>query len=378
MGTVCALSYVMANPTTAVVAAALCIALAAAWTALLKNSPIDPANIDLPHPPQRLGVFAHNKRLQNPHKFGSGSIPNPEDLVFDSQGRLYTGCGDGWIKRISFLDNLDVLVENWTYVGGRPLGLVFGSHGELLVCEPSQGLLNVTEDHVEILTDEADGLKVKFADGVDASREGAVYFTDASYKYGFHDHLFDILEYRPHGRLLKYEPSTKRTNVLLTDLYFPNGVALSAKQDFLVFCETSLYRCQKYWLKGPEKGTVESFIDNLPGLPDNIHYDGNGTFWIGIPTSRTLIWRMATKFPSVRHVLALMTTLSPRVVFDAIINEPGVLAVNEMGNPIALYSDPNSKNQINTGLKRGECVYYGSLTLDYIGRVPLTQEIPIN
>lgn len=44
------------------------------------------------------------------------------------------------------------------------------------------------------------------------------------------------------------------------------------------------YRCQKYWLKGPEKGTVESFIDNLPGLPDNIHYDGNGTFWIGVPT----------------------------------------------------------------------------------------------
>jgi len=135
---VCALSYVMANPTNAVVAAALCIALAAAWTALLRNSPIDPANIDLPYPPQRLGVFAHNKRLQNAHKLGSGLIPNPEDLVFDSRGRLYTGCGDGWIKRISFLDNLDVLVENWTYVGGRPLGLALGLYGELLVCEPSQ------------------------------------------------------------------------------------------------------------------------------------------------------------------------------------------------------------------------------------------------
>jgi hypothetical protein len=175
----------MGNPTIAVVAAVLCIALAAGWKALLRTSPIDPASIDLPHPPQRLGVFAHNNRLQNAHKLGSGLISNPEDLAVDSQGRLYTGSGDGWIKRISFVDNLDVLVENWTYVGGRPLGLAFGIHGELLVCEPSQviihhrflffisifimfhihhvlqGLLNVTEGHVEILAEEADGLKFK-------------------------------------------------------------------------------------------------------------------------------------------------------------------------------------------------------------------------
>jgi len=367
----------MANLTIAVVAAAICIALAAAWRDLLTISPIDPANIDLPHPPQRLGVFAHNKRLQNAHKLGSGLIPNPEDLVFDSQGRLYTGCGDGWIKRVSFLDNqLDVLVENWTYVGGRPLGIALGSHGELLVCEPSQGLLNVTEGRVEILTNKADGLELKFADGVDASREGAVYFTDASYKYGFHDHLFDILEYRPHGRLLKYEPATKTTSVLLKDLYFPNGVALSAKQDFLVFCETSMHRCQKYWLEGPKKGTVESFIENLPGFPDNIRHDGNGTFWIALLTSRTFAWTVATKFPPVRHVLALMATLAPGAVSDAI--DPGVLAVNEKGNPISLYSDPNLGKQINTGLKLGDSMYYGSLALNYIARLPLTREIPIS
>ena len=48
----------------------------------------------------------------------------------------------------------------------------------------------------------------------------------------------------------------------------------------LFFCYR--YRCQKYWLEGPQKGTVESFIENLPGLPNNIHYDGNGIFWIGV------------------------------------------------------------------------------------------------
>ena len=104
----------MENPTIAVVAAVLCIALAAGWNALLRTSPIDPANIDLPPPPERIGVYAHNQRLQNAQKLGSGLIPSSEDLALDSQGGLYTGCGDGWIKQISFLDNLDVLVENWT------------------------------------------------------------------------------------------------------------------------------------------------------------------------------------------------------------------------------------------------------------------------
>ena len=135
----------MANPTIAVVAAVLaavlCIALAAGWNALLRTSPIDPANIDLPPPPERIGVYAHNQRLQNAQKLGSGLIPSSEKMALDSQGRLYTGCGDGWIKRISFLDNLDVLVENWTYVGGRPLGLAFGIHGELLVCDPYQVMI---------------------------------------------------------------------------------------------------------------------------------------------------------------------------------------------------------------------------------------------
>lgn len=76
--------------------------------------------------------------------------------------------------------------------------------------------------------------------------------------------------------------------------------------------------------------------------------------------------------------MALIARLAPGAVTGSRVDEPGVLAVTEMGDPIALYSDPNSKNEINTGLKRGGSLYYGSLTLDYIGRVPLTQEIPIN
>lgn len=43
-------------------------------------------------------------------------------------------------------------------------------------------------------------------------------------------------------------------------------------------------RCQRYYLEGRRKGSVDMFIDNLPGVPDNIRYDGEGLYWIALGT----------------------------------------------------------------------------------------------
>ena len=32
------------------------------------------------------------------------------------------------------------------------------------------------------------------------------------------------------------------------------------------------------------KGKLEKFIDDLPGMPDNIHHDGKGHYWIALAT----------------------------------------------------------------------------------------------
>lgn len=104
-----------------------------------------------------------------------------------------------------------------------------------------QGLLRVTkEGTVDLLTDEAEKVKFRLTDGVDVARNGAIYFTDASYKYNLGEYILDHMEGRPHGRLMSFDPQTNLTQVLLHDLYFANGVALSPHHDFLVFCETPL------------------------------------------------------------------------------------------------------------------------------------------
>ncbi|GLJ34585.1 hypothetical protein SUGI_0695630 [Cryptomeria japonica] len=329
----------------AAIVGVVCVALGLGWKALLSVSPIDPLPFDLPPPPDRVGILSYNNRLHSAFKLAFGQVLGPEDLAVDSQGRLYTACADGWIKRISFESNdsySSLQVEKWAYVGGRPLGIVLGLHGELLVCEASRGLLNVTEDKVELLSGEAEGLPYRLADGVDISSR-------ADLAAGCSNMIL-------------------QTTLLLRELYFANGVALSPKQDFLVFCETSMFRCRKFWLQGPKKGNTESFVDRLPGVPDNVRYDGRGIFWIALPTSWNLLGRTMIRYSFLRHLVVAMAAVAPHVIDSTLINEASVLGVNENGEAVALFSYPGI-TMITAGLRVGEFLYYGGLHLEYIGRL---------
>ncbi|CAL4915378.1 unnamed protein product [Urochloa decumbens] len=221
------------------------------------------------------------RALERSERVGEGRLPGPEDLAYDAAGGwLYTGCADGWVRRVS-VPGGDV--EDWARTGGRPLGVVLAADGGLVVADADIGLLKVSpEREVALLTDAAEGVKFALTDGVDVAADSTIYFTDASYKYNLANHMTDILEARPHGRLLSFDPATGRTAVLARDLYFANGVAMSPDQSSLIYCETVVRRCSRYHITGDKKGTVEKFIDNLPGVPDNIRYDGEGRYWIAL------------------------------------------------------------------------------------------------
>lgn len=66
-----------------------------------------------------------------------GEVSGPEDLAYDKRRRvIYTGCEDGWIKRVTVNDSvLDSAVEDWVNTGGRPLGLTLKPNGELIVAD---------------------------------------------------------------------------------------------------------------------------------------------------------------------------------------------------------------------------------------------------
>ncbi|TKY58350.1 STRICTOSIDINE SYNTHASE 7 [Spatholobus suberectus] len=241
-----------------------------------------------------------------------------------------------------------------------------------MVCEDSviqlmmQGLLRVTsEKEVELLVDEFEGLKFKLTDGVDIADDGTIYFTDASYKYPVEDAVLDILEGKPNGRLLSYNPATKKTSLLAQDLYFANGVAVSADQQFVVFCESVLMRCNKYYVQGPKTGSIEKFCD-VPGMPDNIHYDGQGHYLIAIFSAFTPEMDLAFRYPFIRKAVAIVTKYVRRLLIS---KNGGVLVVDLEGKPTEHYYDP--KLSLSGAIKIGNYIYGGSLSYPFVIRLDI-------
>ena len=244
---------------------------------------VDPVAYTPPEKPALTGPLAPNQALRTARKLAEGRIHGPEDVAVDGQGRVYGGTNDGRIQRL----RPDGSVEDFALTGGRPLGLRFDPAGNLIVCDAVKGLLAVDpQGRVSTLVTEASGVPVRFADGVDVATDGNIYFSDASTRYGVEDSLYDLLEARPHGRLIRYDPAARTAAVLLTGLYFANGVALSPGEDFVLVNETFRYRITRYWLAGPKAGRFEVFAENLPGFPDGISSNGRGTFWVAFFTVR--------------------------------------------------------------------------------------------
>jgi len=223
---------------------------------------------------------------------------------------------------------------------------------------------------LEMLTNEAEGVGFKLTNGVDISDEGVIYFTDASSKYNISEVTWDMMEGRPYARLMSYDPSTKQTQVLVRDLYFANGVAVSPDQQFVVFCETFMRRCKRYYIQGEKKGSVDIFIDHLPGVPDNIRYDGeSGQYWIALASGNTFVVDLAQRYPVIRKAMAIVEKYVETPHME---KNSGLVAVDLQGKPLAHYYDP-SLSLLTAGIKIGDYLYCGFLLRPYILRLNLTQ-----
>jgi len=81
------------------------------------------------------------------------------------------------------------------------------------------------------------------------------------------------------GSLLRYDPSTNQTTVLLSNLAVPTGVAISRDGSFALVSEFLSFKVWKVWLKGPRANSSELFM-LLAGRPNNIKRNSRGQFWI--------------------------------------------------------------------------------------------------
>jgi len=347
-----------------IVLAAVGIAILLIIILITLKSPVDPVAYNAPQKPAMTGMLAPNDLLQRAELLAKGKINGPEEVAVDEKGRLYFGTPAGTISRLLS----DGVIETFATTGGRPLGMKFDPKGNLIVADAYKGLLFVDPQGViKILATSADGVPFRCTDALDVAKNGTIYFTDASDKFQLKDYLLDMIEARPHGRLMRYDPVSGKVTVLLSGLHFANGVALSKNEDFVLVNETCTYSIHRYWLAGPKAGTNDMFIENLPGFPDNISSNGKGKFWLALITVRNDMLDKLHQYPKIKSFIGKL----PASLWSKTERYGFVVALDERGNITGTLQDPTGKHlyDVTSAQEYSGYLYLGSLHADRIGKL---------
>ena len=266
-----------------------------------------------------------------------GNVNGPEAIAFDDNDLMYTANEDG---RIIVLNSDGSNPHDFAQTGGRPLGLKFDSNGNLIVADAFQGLLSIdTAGQISMLTSGYGGLPFMLTDDLDIGSDGTIYFSDASSVNNLNNLNNDWGQ--ANGRLLSYNPNTDVTNLLLDNLYFANGVALSPDESYLLVNESAVNHIRRYWLTGPNAGQTEVFsnVSQFQGLPDNITHNGESLFWVA-------------------------TFFGPVIALD---NNGQIL--------YQLNFDSNLFTENTSAIQYNDTLYLGTLHDSIIGKIPIPSQI---
>ncbi|OLF53359.1 SMP-30/gluconolactonase/LRE family protein [Pseudomonas chlororaphis] len=318
-------------------------------------------------PSLKTGLYAENQKLKGLQSVGAPNIDGPEALLLED-GWLISGLHDGRVIRTA-LDggSLHVLANT----GGRPLGLARHPDGRLIIADAIKGLLALdAKGQLHTLSTYADGRPLGFTDDVAVDAAGRyAYFSDASSRWGYGQDGEAVIEHGGDGRLLRYDFQSGQTDQLLDGLQFANGIALGPQEAYVLVNETGAYRISRYWLSGVKAGTHDLFIDNLPGLPDNLSFNGQGRFWVALYAPRNALLDGTAPYPLVRKMLVRAMTVLPKPVEKRAF----VLGLDTQGQVVANLQDASADSYapITTVREYGDALYFGSLTASHMARLPL-------
>jgi len=322
---------------------------------------------DAPPAPVLAGPYQRNERLAQMERIDLGGATGPEDVAVDRRGRLYTGTEDGRILRLD-PERIDGGPTTFARTGGRPMGLAFTPGGELVVADLRRGLLAVTPGGgVRTLVRAVGGRPLGRTNGVALGPDGSVYFTDASWAHPEGPATRALLEHRPTGRLLRYDPEAERAEVLLDSLYFANGVAVSHDGSFLLVAETGAYRVRRVELEGKARGRSRVVRDNLPGFPDGVTAGDGERFWLTLASPRSRVLDALLPHPFLRTALLRI----PEAMRPGPRRYGFVLTLDGEGRILETFQDPGGRYApITSAVPVGEALYLGSDREDGLGRIP--------
>lgn len=343
---------------------------------------------------------------------GKPLLDGPETIVFDDESNMYALIS----KRgsVVILNNLAPSSNNENIIyadvtelasfAGSPLGGKFVPGTKILYFADSiLGLCRIdlakNNPKVELVASKvqlSDGSEspILYADDVDIGRKsGMVYFSDASnilperdpdLSYdNMHGYKIDFMRGIKSGRLLRYDPTTEKVDILADGIWFANGIAVDeVNEEFIMVSETSMMRTLKYTLKGDKEGTLEVMNDRLVGVPDGADCSEHGDkCYIAIPTTvPSIIQVLHSRYmPKILEaalktlILMLPKSLAPKPdSYGAVVE---IVIGSELSTLGRLFQDPYGADiRFITGVteKNGK-LYLGSLQNSFIGVLDLQQ-----
>jgi gluconolactonase len=230
--------------------------------------------MDLP-----LEIPEHWETLQ-PEKVAEG-FGFPEGASAAPDGSVFlVNCDNEIIHRVS----VDGSIEVFAQLPGKGNGSKRRENGNLVVCDYAAKCLMEFDSAGNgcILTErDTDGKPFTGPNDVCIARNGDLYFT--SPQGSDRDH--------PIGKVYHYAAATGATTVVAEGLAFPNGLSLSATEDYLYIAETFHSRIWRFPVLQPGVLGAGRIFAQLPGLhyPDGIDFDAEGWLYVAYYGSATIV-----------------------------------------------------------------------------------------
>lgn len=332
------------------------LAIALAAYLALWPVPIEPVSWKAPAGTGFTGAYQPNTKLVDAKSIVLNGEIGPEHVIEGPDGKLYVSVVSGKILRMDAAGNEQ---ELYASTGGRPLGMMFDTSGNLLVADALKGLLSVAQGgRTEVLVKSGAGEPLTFPNALVVAKSGKVYVTDSSTRFSparwgttQEAALLEVLEQSASGRVLEYDPATRRTRVVATGLSLANGIALSSDERSLFVSESGRYRVWKLDASADQldlahpPAQLRPFLDNLPGYPDNLTRGADGKIWLGLAGQRNELDLMAEK-PFMRA----LTLRIPRFMWSLPKAYGHVIAFTEDGRIVASLQDPTGASPTTTGV----------------------------
>uniref|UniRef100_A0AAZ3QBJ8 Adipocyte plasma membrane-associated protein n=1 Tax=Oncorhynchus tshawytscha TaxID=74940 RepID=A0AAZ3QBJ8_ONCTS len=337
-----------------------CLILPMLVVFFLLESPIHPELLSLNEPPLMSGCYEPNFKLREAQRLFEDQLVGPESIA---------NFGDGSREQEPSC--------------GRPLGIRVGPNGTLFVADAYLGLFKVNPVTGEVTNlvsagQMVGGRRLSFVNDLDVTQDGRkVYFTDSSSRWQRRDYLHLIMEATADGRVLEYDTETEEVTVLMENLRFANGIQLFPDEESVLVAETTMARIRRVHVSGLNKGGMDTFVDNLPGFPDNIRRSSSGGYWVAMSAVRpnpgfSMLDFLAQK-PWIKKLIFKL--FSQDVLMKFVPRYSLVIELQESGACMRSFHDPHGMvaAYISEAHEHDGHLYLGSFRSPYLCKLDLSK-----